>query len=626
MTELQDDVNNIDDRVDEEILRCLDLNDSKSFFLFAGAGSGKTKSLIIALNQVKKLHYQKLHSRGQRVAVITYTNAACDEIGRRIDHDPLFSVSTIHSFIWELIKGFDSDIRDWLIINLKSQIEELNTQQEKGRRGTKTFFEREIGIETKQNRLQNLGAIKRFTYNPSGLDQDQSSLSHSELISIGAYFIMNRPLMQKILANKFPILFIDESQDTNKDLIEAFFETEKKSNGSFLLGLFGDTMQRIYSDGKFDLGLSLPDNWAKPIKLMNHRCAPRIVEVLNRIRHVVDNQEQLPRNDKETGFARFFIFPLETDKTKAEKMVEQRMSEITGDKKWSGSDADYTTLILEHHMAANRLGFLEFFRPLYQNEKLKTGLLNGSLPEILFFTQLILPLKKAYEVGDEFAIANIVRKNSPLLKIKKHEEKQLQKITQAKEATAQLLSLWNEEKNPSCIEILKCVKNLNLFSIPEGLYPFSVDYNDFENDELKDTLATQKNDQISVWSECLNAPFSQVSAYDSYIKGNLKFMTHQGVKGLEFKRVMVVIDDSEARGFLFSYDKLFGAKEKSRTDIENEAAGRDSSIERTRRLFYVTCSRAEKSLAIIAYSNDQEKVRSHLLSENWFKDFEVELF
>ena len=35
--------NNLDDEVEKEIENCLDLVSPKSFFLFAGAGSGKTR-------------------------------------------------------------------------------------------------------------------------------------------------------------------------------------------------------------------------------------------------------------------------------------------------------------------------------------------------------------------------------------------------------------------------------------------------------------------------------------------------------------------------------------------------------------------------------------------------------
>ena len=46
-------------------------------------------------------------------------------------------------------------------------------------------------------------------------------------------------------------------------------------------------------------------------------------------------------------------------------------------------------------------------------------------------------------------------------------------------------------------------------------------------------------------------------------------------------------------------------------------------IDRSRRLFYVTCSRTEKSLAIVAYSSNPERVRNHVLSESWFEENEV---
>ncbi len=70
----------LDDHVEVEIAGCLRIDRPKSFFLFAGAGSGKTRSLVIALRYIRKENGRRLRLRGQRVAVVTYTNAACDEI------------------------------------------------------------------------------------------------------------------------------------------------------------------------------------------------------------------------------------------------------------------------------------------------------------------------------------------------------------------------------------------------------------------------------------------------------------------------------------------------------------------------------------------------------------------
>ena len=80
------------------IAACLDLEKPKSFFLYAGAGSGKTRAVIEAMDIFRARYGTQFRQSGQKVAVITYTNAACDEIRRRTDFDPIFAVSTIHSF------------------------------------------------------------------------------------------------------------------------------------------------------------------------------------------------------------------------------------------------------------------------------------------------------------------------------------------------------------------------------------------------------------------------------------------------------------------------------------------------------------------------------------------------
>lgn len=86
---------------------------------------------------------------------------------------------------------------------------------------------------------------------------------------------------------------------------------------------------------------------------------------------------------------------------------------------------------------------------------------------------------------------------------------------------------------------------------------------------------------------------------------------------------MVIIDDNAARSNNFSYDKLFGLEPKSDTDIKNESEGKDTTLDRTRRLLYVTCSRAMESLAIVYYTDDVDKVYSTLLSNECFKRDEI---
>ncbi|TIH15579.1 ATP-dependent helicase [Marinifilum sp. JC120] len=597
---------------DVTIRDCLTSDVPKSFFLFAGAGSGKTRSLVEALKVARTVRGDELCLHGRKIGVITYTNNACDEIKRRIEFDDLFEVSTIHSFAWSLIKGLHNDIREWLRVNLNVEIIEIREKEAKGRAGTKASAERLRQIAVKSERIEQLDRFKEFIYNPNGDNYERNALNHSEIIKISSGFLAEKPMMQSILVNKFPILLIDESQDTNKHLMNALLVVQALHSARFVIGVIGDTMQRIYFDGKTDLAASVPEDWAKPAKLMNHRCYPRIVEFINNVREPVDNQRQRPRQDKpHEGLARLFVLPNSTaDKGAAEKVVYDQMKEITGDDKWSNV-TDVKTLVLEHRMAANRLGFLDMWDPLSSIDKLKTGLNNGELPSLRIFSELILPVSEAAKNCDRFAVGRIVRENSPLLDkdlLKELGSNQLKQLKVANKAVQSLVGLLEENPNVSFFDVLHNIAETNLFLIPDKLKPFSSPIHEKEDEE------DDADDETKAWRQFGATPFQQIKAYSQYVKGDAPFDTHHGVKGLEFSRVCVVLDDHDARGFMFSYEKLFGVKE-----------GSPSSIENTRRLFYVTCSRAEESLALIMYSDNPDDVANQVIKHGWFSADEIVL-
>jgi len=619
--------NNIDVHVDEQIYSGLDPRDPKSFFLFAGAGSGKTRTLVNVLRKVRTAHGRHFLLRHQRIAIITYTNAAADEIMHRLEQNILFQVSTIHSFCWDLIQGLTADIRQWLKGNLTTELEELATAQAKSRDpNNKSSLERAVRIESKTKRLNALDQFSMFTYNPNGDNTSRDSLNHTEVISLTAYFINNKPLMREIVVDRFPIILIDESQDTKKDLIDAFFYLQAELPKRISLGLLGDTMQRIYADGKENLGSVLPKDWLTPAKMMNHRSQKRIITLVNTIRGSVDKQVQLPREENQGGLVRLFIAPSTADKPKVETFVTERMGKLSEDPYWQGEQQDIKTLILEHHMAARRMGFLDFFTPLYENDRLKTGLLEGSLSSIGLFTRIIIPLFDAYRNGDRFSISRIVKNHSPLISKERlsRASEQLEQIRETELAVQSLCALWKEDTDTSGIEILENLFETGLFAIPDILRPLSTKTVDSgeEGDKLE---KSNESDQINALRTALSAPFSQVINYDKYLSEKSQYGTHQGVKGLEYPRVLVIIDDEESRGFLFKYDKLFGVSALSDNDKKNIKEGKETVMDRTRRLFYVACSRAKESLAIIAYTHHPASVRKNALDYGWFLADEIEL-
>jgi DNA helicase II / ATP-dependent DNA helicase PcrA len=625
--------NSIDDTVDDVIYDCLTPTAPKSFFLFAGAGSGKTRSLVNVLTKFKLNHGDKFRLLRKKVAIITYTNAAADEITHRLDHDDIFVVSTIHSFSWELVKNFTHDIRKWLKSNLSSEITTLEEEQSKSRNlSNKTSIARALRIESKKKRLAHLEKVIKFTYNPNGDNITKDSINHSEVISMTASFIQSKPLMQDILTCKFPVIFVDESQDTKKELVDALFALQHAKKESITLGLFGDTMQRIYSDGKENLGIGLPPDWRQPAKKMNHRSSKRIINLINDIREGVDDQKQIPRAEQKDGFVRFFIAKRGSNKPVTEEKVCSEMAAITADPLWAADDTNTKFLILEHHMAANRLSFMEFFEPLYRVDRFKTGLIDGSLSSISLFTKIILPLYEAHKRGDRFSIARIMKSNAPSLTREAlfASADQVAEIGMAGAKVRRLLDLWEQGRDPKLIEIAREVHNSSLFEISDNLalvITKEAEVNALSDENLLDQEEEEgvDGDLLLQLENALQAPFSCIVNYQAYISEKSKFGTHQGVKGLEYPRVMVIIDDNEARGFMFSYDKLFGTKDLGDTDKKNLEDRKESGIDRTRRLFYVACSRAKESLAIVAYSDKPEILKNNILKFGWFQADEVKV-
>lgn len=625
-----------DAAADAEIVQCIDLAKPRSFFLYAGAGSGKTRSLVSAIRQVCSTQGRQLSLTGKKIGVITYTNAACDEIKQRLEFDPRVEVMTIHAFSWSLIEGYNADIRLWVAKNLDQEILVLQQAQTKGRAGTKASEERTRSMESKRRRLARLPSIARFVYSPTSDNPTRDSLNHSEVIAMTAEFLTTKPGLRKMLISRCPVLMIDESQDTNKALMDAFLHLEEEFHDRFCLGLFGDMMQRIYADGKDRLDKAIPERWAQPRKRMNHRCPTRVVEVINGIRHDVDGEEQVPRSDADVGFVRMFVVqqgiesPFDT-----EAVVRQRMAILTGDQGWQSSES-VKTLALEHMMSARRFGFADFFEPLWGVDSLRTSLLQGTGAGLGFFIREVLPLIRALRTKDRFGAMAAVRQTSPLLDRKTLQgagANQVAQLTKANEACKGLLALITEKPGVSAYEVLNFVANQGLFTVPDSLSPFvesgeattevKVAAGDSSQGQDDDDAA-DTGTELGAWRKALEAPLDQVERYDVYVQGVSQFGTHQGVKGLEFPRVLVVINDDEARGFLFAYDKFFGTKAKSKTDHENQAIGKETSLDRTRRLFYVTCSRAEKSLAVVYYSPDPTQARDAVLQLGWFQPDEVE--
>lgn len=186
----------------------------KSFLLEAGAGAGKTYSLIETLKHL--IHYcgNELVNKHQQIACITYTNVAADEITSRTDsHSAIYS-STIHAFCWSLIRDFQPSLRD--------KLPEINKWPEK--------IEESGGVG-KQKVIYDLGYRK--------IDDNEITLHHDDVLSF-MVMLLNKPKFQRLFSERYPILFIDEYQDTDAKLVEALKSCFLDKNEGPLIGFFGD--------------------------------------------------------------------------------------------------------------------------------------------------------------------------------------------------------------------------------------------------------------------------------------------------------------------------------------------------------------------------------------------------
>ena len=621
---------------DATIRECLSLDQPRSFFLFAGAGSGKTRSLKEALEGLDTQTLTTLRKHSRKIAVITYTNAAADEITRRIKADPVFQVQTIHSFAWSLIEGRSADIRGWLESNLQTEIAEIQAAHAKGRSGTDAHDKREKKMASKTKRLERLAEIRAFTYAPEGDNFGRDALQHTEVIALAAHFLTESETFQNIVLARYPFILIDESQDTMKPLMEALLTFEARHRGRIVLGLLGDTMQRIYTDGLRDLDQRVGD-FAQPAKQMNHRSRKRIVDLANSIRRDEDGRQQRAREDKPGGTVRVFLAPSEgTDRATFEVSTCVEMARVTGDPAWQNAEA-IKTLTIERHMAAARLGFSELFEVLSKPDKLKDGFRDGTLPAMRLFTHRVLPLVTAQRNGDAFAAMAVLRDGSPLVDkrgIRTGRGGQATGLDAARAGVAALMTLFKDERDPSCAEVLAVVAEHRLFPIPDQLRPCLPDDSPMAQDmadilaelDLTTPEATPPAETAitGAWTQALKAPFSQVARYLAYVEDRSPYGTHQGVKGLEFPRVMVIADDAHTRfKGLASYETLFDVKRLSPASQKKAEQGEETTIERTRRLLYVTCTRAEESLALVLYSEAPDAVRRFLITNKWMAEDEV---
>lgn len=328
----------------EQIKQIIDENQNtvkefKNFVLQGGAGSGKTESLKQILEFITENHPDK------KGVCITLTNVAVEEIKARVGEKNNFIVSTIHSFLNDLIKDYKKNIHEVIfeIFKVEKIIREVliigddekeynKNEHEKfkklygkhsgmlftttGEKTSKVTGKREYDKEpikfnnylnTEVDKLNQiiLAEINSIDYNKIRYNETrynnfrELSFGHDELLHIASILFKKHELLGKIVSDKFDFILIDEYQDTSEKIVDIFLNSIPKNNKT-TIGFFGDSMQGIYDDGIGDVEREITEK--KLIKIEkedNFRCSDKVIDFINTIRNDGLKQE-LALKDLET--------------------------------------------------------------------------------------------------------------------------------------------------------------------------------------------------------------------------------------------------------------------------------------------------------------------------------------
>lgn len=472
----------------EQISHCLD--SKRNFLLSGGAGSGKTYMLVQTLHHIFKSNPRV------RVACITYTNVAADEIKERSPYSKLH-VSTIHDFLWNEIKEYQKNLKQTVLSLLSA---------EKECKGTGLSYSGEVEIDE-----QSFSCIEYQNYR----DLEQGIISHDDLLKIANYMFATYSLLSKILCDKYDYIFIDEYQDTHKLVIEIFLEYIKKfAKGSLCVGFFGDKMQSIYETGIGNIQPYIAaGDVCEIIKEDNYRCSTNVIELLNHVRLDITQRPAKKKPDgsiaNKVGSA---IFVYSDDDFDLETF---RSSGFVSD--WNFDDAHRTRILfLTHKMSATRLGFAELLSAYKYTDNII-----GNEPDRL--------ARHLLKVGG--ILFNYSRKDFAYVideiqrKIRTNNDKQ--------EISSTLSRLLGN--------LTMCIEEL---------------INEFDNERLvrkDDRFNEYLENHSETYDKVKGLPASQVLAYFKYYNDFSPYSTQHGIKGAEFDNVLVIMDNGRWNNYNFKY-------------------------------------------------------------------------
>ncbi|MDP2025904.1 UvrD-helicase domain-containing protein [Sulfuriferula sp.] len=532
----------------ESLKDCLD--DRSSFVFEAGAGAGKTYSLIAALRYILKDRTRELQRTHQQVACVTYTNVARDKIIAQTDGDPAIYCDTTHAFAWMLVSPFQKRLRE-LVRTLPGWVDRVE--------------------ELDAANITEIG----YALGRRSIEGGTANLHHDDIFPVFIE-LMQSAKFRNVVASRFPLILVDEYQDTNAELVECLKDQFIGKPHAPQFGFFGDNWQKIYGDG---CGSITHDALKRIDKKANFRSAKPIVDSLNLMRPELAQAVKDPTTPGEVhvfhtngwGGTRLtknhWQGDLPADEAaRALKNVRAELKDVGWD--FAG---DTKVLMLTHRALATEMGYSSMRTVFAFNDSFA----RKANEVIAYFHEHLEPAARAYlakRFGKMFEAIDAERPvmNGPADK------------TRWADAMRRLCELRDTGTVGDVIEHLSST----------GLQILS-DAVVRQESALADALAGGEplTGRVKELHALHAVSYQEIIALCEYLDGHSPFETKHGVKGDQFENVLVVF----GRGWN-DYDFNVYLKMAGNPDLIGSQA---AAYERNRNLFYVAVSRPKRRLALL---------------------------
>ena len=350
------------DKVDAQIIETL--KTGHSFRVEAGAGSGKTYSLNRVIEWIQANKWSDYSRKKQNVVCITYTNAAVDVIAERLAKDSFILPSTIHSFAWNAIKQYQSVLIDAVTTNPDF-----------------------LPDEGDFNKVTEVAYTLGHRYKETGIQY----LYHDDVLKLFCLLLDNAKF-RRVFADKYPLILIDEYQDSYKPIIDRFVDYFIAKGIGPQFGFFGDAWQTIYQSNKA-CGAIEHDNIDVIKKSSNFRSSPRIVQLLNDIRPDLPQKSAIDDFEGEVFVitCEDYTGPRRADRNFKNELppeeLKSRLNKVTEKiKQETPADEELKVLMITHKVLAAQQGYEKLL------DILNDGLRDKEDPFLLFFMETIEPI------------------------------------------------------------------------------------------------------------------------------------------------------------------------------------------------------------------------------------------